>query len=180
MQHQDETYEDQEVLNLILPCLASRFILCFLCFQQHGEWIPFNLGAPILETFSRFHWLHSLENATEMGQCCKAYFFFHFLWLISCWIARLHNLLRLRHYKVRASAISGCQFYGKKEGNDDISCSAVDIALTGGKQVTDPQILVPVTPPYILNSIFTSCIWAFQVCAGVKNDRLFSIRTGIY
>ena len=57
MQHQDKTYEDQEVLNLILPCLASRFILRFLCFQQHGEWIPFNLGAPILETFSRFHWL---------------------------------------------------------------------------------------------------------------------------
>jgi len=29
----ETTHEDQEVLDLVLPCLASRFILLFLCFQ---------------------------------------------------------------------------------------------------------------------------------------------------
>ena len=33
MQYPDETYEDQEVLDLILPCLASRFVFIFPCFQ---------------------------------------------------------------------------------------------------------------------------------------------------
>jgi len=33
MQHPDETHEDQEVLDLILPCLASRLIFIFPCFQ---------------------------------------------------------------------------------------------------------------------------------------------------
>lgn len=51
-----QTYEDQKVLNLLLPCFTSRFILSFLRLEQHGKRVPFNLWEGILRWVAQFHW----------------------------------------------------------------------------------------------------------------------------
>jgi len=43
-----QTHEDQKVLNLVLPCFTSRFILLHLRFQQQDKWISVNLWERIL------------------------------------------------------------------------------------------------------------------------------------